>query len=153
MKINFTRALFLFFIAYIVVTILATSTSIAYSIIYKTPPPAPGVTVLKSAEFVATVPYHVLIMLVIWPVFAGIYFKKPRQKNSSLQLDETRSLSFLWLASAIIVDCVGFVLMKHPYSLTPHEFYIDYQPWITLIYIAIFLSPWIRLWLLRLMEK
>ena len=31
----------------------------------------------------------------------------------------------------------------HPWSLTFKEFYVDYQPWITLIYIAIYASPFI----------
>ena len=34
---------------------------------------------------------------------------------------------------------IGWVMIKHPWSLSFKEFYIDYQPWITLIYIAIFL--------------
>ena len=70
MKFNLTRALVLFFIAYIIVTILASAITETYAYIFNSPPPAPGVPVLKSAAFVATVPYHVLIMLVIWPLFA-----------------------------------------------------------------------------------
>jgi hypothetical protein len=143
MKINFTRALVLFFIAYVIVTILATAISVIYAIIYKTPPPVPGITVLKSASFIATVPYHVVLMFVIWPLFAWIYYKNPIRKIASLQSGEIWQLSFCWLVAAMLVDFVGFVLIRHPYSLTPHEFYIDYQPWISLIYCAIFLSPWI----------
>ena len=36
---------------------------------------------------------------------------------------------------AIVVDYVGFVLIKNPISLTPHDFYIGQFPWIYLIYI------------------
>jgi hypothetical protein len=92
-------------------------------------------------------------MLIVWPIFAWIYFKKPGQKNLALQSQETWQLSFLWLALAMIVDLVGFVLIKSPYSLTSHEFYVIYQPWISLIYVAIFLSPLIRLWLARVLVK
>jgi hypothetical protein len=46
-----------------------------------------------------------------------------------------------WAGIAIIGDLVGWVLIKHPWRLTFKEFYVDYQPWITLIYIAIFLGP------------
>lgn len=48
----------------------------------------------------------------------------------------------------ILSDLIGWVLIKHPWRLTFKEFYIDYQPWITLIYIAIFLGPIIGLFLL-----
>jgi hypothetical protein len=153
MKLNFTRALVCFFITYVVVTILATSISVIYGIVYHSPPPAPGVSVLQAPSFVATVPYHVLIMLLIWPVAAGIYFKGSLQKNSKAQMKETLLLSFAWVAAAIITDFVCFVWIKNSYSLTPHEFYVIYQPWISLIYLSIFLSPWIRLGLLLVFDK
>lgn len=140
MKVNLKRALSLFLTCYVIVTILASAISIIYAIIYKTPAPPPGITVLKSASFVATVPYHVLLMLIVWPFFAWIYFRRSGNATTSA---EAWQISFLWLLSAIVLDFVGFVLIRHPYSLTPHEFYIDYQPWITLIYCAIFLSPWV----------
>ena len=47
----------------------------------------------------------------------------------------------IWSGICIVVDLVGWVLIKHPWRLTFKEFYVDYQPWITLIYIAIFLGP------------
>ncbi len=153
MKMNFTRALVLFFVAYIIVTILAVATTVTYGMVFKMPEASPGQSALQAPVFVATVPYHVLIMLIVWPVFAWIYFKKPEQKNPLLQSEETWYLAFLWLISAMVVDFVGFVLIKSPYSLTPHEFYVIYQPWISLIYIAIFLSPLIRLWFSRSLAK
>ena len=148
------RALIYFFIAYGVVTVLATATTITYGIIYHSPQPEElGVSLLKAPSFVATVPYHVLIMLLVWPVFAWVYFRKRRQENQYKEVMETLRLSFFWLAAAVIVDFVCFVVIKHPWSLTPHEFYVEYEPWISLIYISIFLSPLIRLALSRLLTK
>ena len=144
MKINFPRAIVLFFIAYVIVTLLATATSEIYGAISNVPPPAPGVSPVLAPVFLATVPYHVLIMLIVWPLFAMVYFKKPASTNPSNERSETRSLALLWLGLAILVDFVGFVWIQTPFSLTPHAFYIDYQPWISMIYVAIFLSPWIR---------
>ncbi len=147
MKLNFARAIFLFFAAYIIVTILAAATTETYGMIAHPPEAAPGVSPVKAPVFLATVPFHVLIMLIIWPIFAAIYFKKPKRRNPVEERTETWNLAFIWIALAMIVDCVGFVLIKHPYSLTAHAFYVDYQPWISLIYIAIFVSPFIRLML------
>ncbi|HEY8999961.1 MAG TPA: hypothetical protein VIM89_01320 [Mucilaginibacter sp.] len=149
MKLNFIRALALFFAAYIIVTILAAATTEIYGSIANLPPPPPRVSPVKMPVFVATVPYHVLIMLIVWPIFAWIYFRKNRNKNPREEKSETRNLAILWLVLAIVVDCVGFVLIKSQYSLSAHAFYVDYQPWISLIYLAIFLSPWIRLGLAR----
>ncbi len=135
-------------------TVLATATSLTYGIIYHSPQPEElGVSLLKAPSFTATVPYHVLIMLVVWPVFSWVYFRKRQQEIQGKEVMETLRLSFFWLAAAMIVDFVCFVLIKHPYSLTPHEFYVEYQPWISLIYISIFLSPFIRLGLSRMLTK
>jgi len=95
----------------------------------------------------------VLIMLIVWPVFAWLYFRKRKNENYSMELKETLQLSSFWLTGAILVDFIGFVMIKHPYSLTAFEFYVVYQPWISLIYISIFLSPYIRLGLSKLLAK
>jgi hypothetical protein len=145
MKLNFTRAIALFFAAYIIVTILAAATTELYGSFSGLPADAPGVSPVLTPVFIATVPYHVLIMLIVWPIFAWIYFKRARNRNPNDERSETRNLALTWLALAVIVDFVGFVLINHPYSLTAHAFYVDYQPWISLIYLAIFLSPGIRL--------
>ena len=47
----------------------------------------------------------------------------------------------IWAVASIIIDLVGWVLIPHPLRLTFKQFYIEYQPWITLIYIAIFAGP------------
>jgi hypothetical protein len=148
------RALIYFLVAYVVVTILATATSVLYGIAYHSPQPAElGVSLLKAPSFTATVPYHVLIMLLVWPTFAWVYFRKRQPQKRRGELKEALRLSFFWLAAAMIVDFVCFVLIKHSWSFTPYEFYVEYQPWISLIYISIFLSPLIYLGLLRLLSK
>ena len=53
----------------------------------------------------------------------------------------------IWAGICIVFDLVGWVLVKHPWSLSFREFYVDYQPWITLIYFAIFLGPLVGFWL------
>jgi len=153
MILSFKRALIYFILAYCIVTVLASATSITYGIINHSPEPPPGVSILKAPEFVETVPYHVLIMLIVWPVFAWLYFRKRKNENYSMELKETLQLSSFWLTGAILVDFIGFVMIKHPYSLTAFEFYVVYQPWISLIYISIFLSPYIRLGLSKLLAK
>jgi len=152
--LDIKRAFIYFFVAYGVVTILATAVTLLYGLIYHSPQPEElGVSLVKAPSFVATVPYHVLIMLLVWPVFAWVYLRKRQPRNRDGELGESLRLSFFWLAAAMIVDFVCFVLIKHPWSLTPHEFYVEYEPWIGLIYTAIFLSPLICLGLLRLLSK
>src|ERR1700739_931734 len=101
MRLNFTRAIFLFFAAYIIVTLLATATTLIYGMISHAPESTPGLSPIKAPVFQATVPFHVLIMLIIWPMFAAIYFKKTQKRNPSEERTETRNLAFIWLALAM----------------------------------------------------
>ena len=139
-----------FFAAYVLVTVLAAGLTITYGMINHSPEPSQlGVDMLQAPAFVATVPYHVLIMLLVWPVFALLYFRKRRPSSAEQESRVTMRLALLWLVSAMVVDFVGFVLIKNPWSMTAHELYVEYQPWITLIYLSIFLGPWIRLGISR----
>jgi hypothetical protein len=137
---------FLYFLAaYVLVSILAAAVSETYAAINHSPDPQPGQSILQAPAFVATVPYHVLIMVLVWPLFAWLYFRKRRSPDAQLERKQSLQLGTLWMVSAMLVDFVGFVLIKNPWSMTPHELYVVYQPWISLIYLSIFLSPWIRL--------
>ena len=146
-------ALIYFLIAYVLVTVLAAGLTITYATVNHSPEPQPGMSILQAPAFVATVRYHVLIMLLIWPLFAWLYFRKRRPATSQEESQQTLRLAMLWLISAMVADFVGFVLFKNAWSMTPHELYVVYQPWITLIYISIFLSPWIRVWISRALSS
>jgi len=86
-----------------------------------------------------TVPYHLLINLICWTLFSYIYAKK--KGDAIYSFKEAMHLGLLWLVVAMVVDFIGFVLIKSPVSLTPHEFYIDYQPWISITYFIVLISP------------
>ena len=59
----------------------------------------------------------------------------------------------LWAGICIVIDLVGWVLVPHPWSLTFKEFYIDYQPWIALVYLAMFIAPMISYFFISLKNK
>ena len=89
--------------------------------------------------------WHVVYNIIIFPIFALMYFKGVNNLTLSLVI----MTSLTWGIITIILDLVGWVLIKHPWSLSFKEFYIDYQPWITLIYVTIFLSPFLSFLLLK----
>src|SRR5690349_6479027 len=132
-RLALVPAFIYFFVAYVIVTVLAAGLTITYGAIAHSPDPREGVGMLQAPAFVATVPYHVLIMLIVWPLFAWMYFRKRRPADSRLESKQTLHLAALWLICAMVVDFVGFVLIKNAWSMTPHELYVEYQPWITLI--------------------
>lgn len=86
-----------------------------------------------------TKPWHPLYNLLIFPIFAFLYFRG----LDVVTLSNVLITSLIWGSLTIVFDLFGWVLIKHPWSLTFKEFYIEYQPWITLIYITIYASPFI----------
>jgi hypothetical protein len=144
-RLSYGRAVWTFILAYVAVTILAIALSVALSIgmhVTGAMPPLENPAYLLSERFLP------FLNLVVWMVFAGIYFKRRTGDELALRR-ESVALGVFWLVAAMVVDYVGFVLIKNPISLSPHDFYIGQAPWIYLIYGAILVSPMCYLTLAR----
>ena len=132
---NFGYSMLCFFIAYTLVTwigILHTIFNIKV-LHMKSMKESPGM----GEGYEKTKPWHPLYNIIIFPIFGFIYMNG----LSNPTINEAITTGLIWMIICVIGDLVGWVLIKHPWRLTFKEFYIDYQPWITLIYIAIFLGP------------
>lgn len=92
-----------------------------------------------------TKPWHPLYNIIIFPIFAYIYFNG----LSSVTWEAAVLTSLTWGTVTIILDLFGWVLIKHPWSLTFRQFYVEYQPWITLIYLAIYASPFLAFYIIN----
>ena len=92
-----------------------------------------------------TKPWHPLYNFIIFPIFGWLYMSG----LESPTLKAALIAGAIWAVASIIIDLVGWVLIPHPLQLTFKQFYVEYQPWITLIYIAIFLGPVIGCFIAR----
>lgn len=86
-----------------------------------------------------TKPFHSLYNIVIFPIFAGLYFRT----LGTVDFKTAALTSLVWGTLIIVFDFFGWVVIKHPWSMSVRDFYIKYQPWITLIYLAIYASPFL----------
>ena len=93
-----------------------------------------------------TKPWHPLYNIIIFPPFAYLYLAGLH----TLTLQTAVWTGLLWGTVTIVIDVIGWVLIKHPWSLTFKEFYVDYQHWITLIYLTIYASPLIAFGVMKL---
>lgn len=84
-----------------------------------------------------TKPWHPLYNIIFFTLFGLLYLRKVKD----LTLGKAMATGALWSGISILIDLVGWVLIKHPWSLTFRQFYIEYQPWITLVYLAMFIAP------------
>lgn len=141
---NFWLSILYYFLAYFVVTIIGVLHTVfnIYILHYKSMKDSPGM----GEAYERTKPFHPLYNIIVFPIFTWLYFLS----TSSLTLETAAITSLLWGAVTIILDLIGWVLIRHPWSLSFKEFYIDYQPWITLTYLIIFASPFITYGLLSL---
>lgn len=99
-----------------------------------------GTTFLKSPVYIKSMPYQVLYNVVLFPIFLWLYSKGMDMANIKEFMFNT---VIQWTVFSIIIDYLSWVLIPHKFKLTHKEFYIDYQPYITLIYVAIFVSHYI----------
>ncbi len=94
-----------------------------------------------------TKPWHPLYNIIIFPPFAYLYLAGLH----TVTLQTAVWTGLLWGTVTVVIDVIGWVLIKHPWSLTFKEFYVDYQPWITLIYLTIYASPLIAFGVMKLL--
>lgn len=93
-----------------------------------------------------TKPWHPLYNIIIFPIFAYLYLNG----LETVSFSNVIATSIIWGTITVTFDLIGWVLIKHPWFLSFKEFYIDYQPWITLIYITIYASPFITYGIMNL---
>lgn len=132
------KAIWYFLLAYWIVTILGILLTIVFAAIFQ-PPSAQelGLPASQDPSYLMTLPYHPLLNL-FWLPFAWLYL---RGYAADTRQQEAFKLGTFWAVICILIDLVGWIIIPHPWAMTFKEFYVDYQPWITLIYLVIFLSP------------
>ena len=132
---NFGMSMLWYLLSYVIVTLIGILHTI-FNIKFlhmKSIIDSPGM----GEAYEKTKPWHPLYNIVVFTLFGYAYMNGLQNPS----LNEAIITGAIWVSITIIVDLIGWVLIKHPWSLSFREFYIDYQPWITLIYLAIFAGP------------
>lgn len=137
-RLNYKRAVGTFIAAYIAVTVLGIALSLGIGVIGHMPESAEP---LQNQAYLVAERFYPLLNLLVWGMLAWVYFRGRTATDRLALRGETFALGVFWMVTAIVVDYVGFVLIKNPISLSPHDFYIGQAPWIYLIYVAIFFAP------------
>lgn len=141
-----TAYLFLwYFAAYVLVTLIGVlHTVFNITVLHmKSMVDSPGM----GEGYERTKPWHPLYNIIIFPPFAYLYLAGLH----TVTLQTAVWTGLLWGTVTVVIDVIGWVLIKHPWSLTFKEFYVDYQPWITLIYLTIYASPLIAFGVMKLL--
>ena len=131
---NFGMSMLWFWISYVIVTLIGVGHTIFNILVLhmKSMKDSPGM----GEGYEKTKPWHPLYNIILFSLFGYLYMHGLAVPT----MMEAVITGAVWTGICIVFDLFGWVIIKHPWSLTFKEFYIDYQPWITLIYIAIFLG-------------
>jgi hypothetical protein len=136
---NFGLFMLWYWVAYIVVTLIGIGHTIFNWKVLKFEIKKTKVTSMYDIiPYAKTVPFHPIYNIVIWPIFSYLYLLNV---SSSDLWKEALIVGGIWVLMTIVIDLIGWVLIKHPWRMTFKEMYVNYQPWITLIYVSIFASP------------
>lgn len=134
-----------FWVAYIAVTLVGIGHTIFNWKVLKMENKKEMITGMYDVvAYAKTVPFHPLYNIILWPVCAYFYLL---QTGSSSVWTDALFLGASWMLITIVIDLFGWVLVRHPWRMTFKEMYVDYQPWITLIYLSILVSPFIAAFL------
>ena len=131
---DFGRSMLWFWVAYFVVTVTGILHTI-FNIYVLHMKPMDKESMGEGYE--KTKPWHPLYNIVFFTLFGFLYLKGLGDPT----LIEAFITGAIWVFICIVFDVFGWVIIKHPWHLTCKQFYVEYQPWITLIYVAIFLGP------------
>jgi hypothetical protein len=144
---NIGYFILVFCLAYIITTLVGIAHTIFNWKVLKMENKVEKITTMYDVvAYAKTVPFHPLYNIIIWPVFSYFYLHMVNPVNV---WRDAFVLGAAWTLITIIIDLFGWVIIKHPWRMTFKEMYLDYQPWISLIYLAIFVSPFIAAIFLR----
>lgn len=131
---KFGRSMVMFWSAYLIVTCIGILHTI-FNIYVLHMKPMDDHSMGEGYE--KTKPWHPLYNILLFTLFGFLYLKGLDRPT----LQEALLTGGLWTGICVVFDVFGWVVIKHPWSLSFKEFYIDYQPWISFIYLMIFLGP------------
>jgi hypothetical protein len=138
---NLGAYLLWFWTAYIAVTLVGIGHTIFNWKVLKMDAKTEKVTSMYDiVSYTKTVPFHPLYNIILWPIFAYLYLS---EAGTGAVWMDALLLGASWTLITIVFDLFGWVIIKHPWRMKFREMYVQYQPWISLIYLSIFISPFI----------
>ena len=113
-----------FWSAYILVTLAGIGHTIFNWKVLKMEIKAQKVTSMYDiVPYAKTVPFHPVYNILIWPIFSYLYLVQVKLVNL---WKEALILGAAWTLICIVFDLFGWVIIKHPWSMTFKEMYLDY---------------------------
>lgn len=98
------------------------------------------VNATQLTAFKTTKPFHPIYNLLTFPV-VSIWMMNLFPQIPSFK--QALGIGILWTIYCLVLDVIFWIIFPHPWRLTLHELFVAYQPWITLAYGSICISPFL----------
>jgi hypothetical protein len=146
--LNIKQGLLTFILAYIVITILAFGLYLLIATIMGVSLSA-TFNIREDRAYALAEQLYPILNLGVWIAFAWMYFRKVARPT----IKQAWALGGFWLAIAVPLDLVYFVLIPNPLQVSAQGFYIDQFPWIYLTYIVVLVAPVVYLLTRQRLDK
>ena len=87
--------------------------------------------------YIRTRRYHPIYNLILFSYVGWLFMRAMPYSTGILGI----WTGVIWTLMAAVLDLVLAVLIHHPFRQSFREFYINYQPWLGLSYLAILIGP------------
>lgn len=134
-RLQYRRATLIFFLGYLVISLLGAIIAILSGTIMGMPLSIAA----HNPSYILYENFLVALNLIGWVPLSLLYFVK--RDNTRYLRSEALLLGIFWAVIAVILDYVLYVLVQSPLYISAHDFYIGQFPWIYIIYVIVLISP------------
>lgn len=93
---------------------------------------------IKKIALIKSLPYTPFYYLIIW-IMCSVFYLQNQMIIPSVF--DGLILGVSWWFAVVVIEMLGWVVIKHKYSFSFKQVYVQSQPWISLNYYAILISP------------
>ncbi len=134
--LNIKRGVLTFILSYIVITILGFGLYLLIAAIMGIPQ-STAFDIRGDRAYILAEKLYPILNLGVWATFTWLYFRKVSRPT----MKQAWKLGGFWLAIAVPLDLIYFVLIPNPLQVSAQGFYIEQFPWIYLTYVVVLTTP------------
>lgn len=93
---------------------------------------------IKKVTFLKSLPYTPAYYLTGW-LISGLFYLQNYADN--VRFVDALLIGVVWCGAVLLIEMYGWVVAKHKLNFTWKQMYMQSQPWVSLNYYSIIISP------------
>lgn len=100
---------------------------------------SPPSEIMQDPSYILAHQLYPVLNFGFWTLASWLYFRKSDNRNPTIK--NAIQIGLFWLALALPLDLIFYVLLPTPFTISFSDFYYGQSPWIYLTYLSLILSP------------